>query len=56
MRPLILVGSDYWQPLLDAWRTSMLSGERQLISPEDMDLVTVVDTVEQATAALTNLR
>jgi uncharacterized protein (TIGR00730 family) len=56
MRPLILVGSDYWQPLLDAWKTSMLSGERQLIAPEDMDLVTVVDTVEQAKAALTNLR
>jgi predicted Rossmann-fold nucleotide-binding protein len=56
LRPLILVGSDYWQPLLDAWKKTMLSDERKLISPEDMDLVTVVDSVEAAQAALTNLR
>ena len=55
-RPLVLVGSDYWQPILDAWKSTMLSPERKLIAPEDMDLVTVVDSAEAATAALTNLR
>ena len=55
-RPLVLVGSDYWQPILEAFKKTMLSPERTLIAPEDMDLVTVVDTVAAATAALTNLR
>lgn len=55
-RPLVLVGSDYWQPILDAFRSTMVSSERMLIAPEDMDLVTVVDTAEAAEAALTNLR
>jgi predicted Rossmann-fold nucleotide-binding protein len=56
VRPLILVGRDYWQPLVDSWRQSMLSGARQLISPEDLDLITIVDTVDEAKQALTNLR
>lgn len=55
-RPLILVGSDYWTPVLEAFKQTMLSPERQLIAPEDMDLVTVVDSAEAARAALTNLR
>jgi len=55
-RPIILVGGDYWQPILDAWQKTMLSEDRQLISPEDMNLVTVVNTVDEAKAALTNLR
>ncbi len=55
-RPLVLVGSDYWKPILEAFKQTMLSPERQLIAPEDMDLVTVVDTADEARAALTNLR
>ncbi|MDP2341026.1 MAG: LOG family protein [Deltaproteobacteria bacterium] len=55
-RPLILVGSDYWAPILKAWQETMLSPDRKLIAPEDMELFTVVDTVEAARAALTNLR
>jgi uncharacterized protein (TIGR00730 family) len=55
-RPLVLVGSDYWTPILDAFKHTMLSPERQLIAPEDMQLVTVVDSAEAARAALTNLR
>ncbi len=55
-RPLVLVGSDYWKPILDAWQTTMLSPERKLIAPEDMELFTVVDTVAEAERALTNLR
>jgi uncharacterized protein (TIGR00730 family) len=55
-RPLVLVGSDYWKPILEAFKQTMLSPERQLIAAEDMDLVTVVDSAEAASAALTNLR
>jgi uncharacterized protein (TIGR00730 family) len=50
--PVVLVGKDYWQPMFDAIRETMLSGERQTISPEDMDLVTIVDTPEEALKAL----
>lgn len=55
-RPLVLVGSDYWQPILDAFKQTMLTPERMLIAPEDLQLVTIVDSAEAATAALTNLR
>ena len=55
-RPLVLVGSNYWQPMLAAWQKTMISPDRQLIAPEDMKLFTVVDTVEAARAAVQNLR
>lgn len=55
-RPLVLVGSDYWRPILAAWQQTMITPERKLIAPEDMQLFTVVDTVEAARQALTNLR
>jgi uncharacterized protein (TIGR00730 family) len=55
-RPLVLVGSDYWRPILDAWQQTMVSKDRMLIAPEDMELFTVVDDVAAARAALTNLR
>ena len=46
--PIVLVGTDYWQPIFDAIRKQMLSGDRQTISPEDMDLVTITDDPTQA--------
>jgi uncharacterized protein (TIGR00730 family) len=55
-RPLLLVGSDYWRPILDAFAQTMITPERRLIAPEDMQLFTVVDTVADAQKALTNLR
>ena len=44
--PLILVGSSFWNGLLDWIREQMISGGT--ISPEDMDLIKVVDTAEEA--------
>lgn len=55
-RPLVLVGSDYWKPILEAWQKTMISPDRKLIAPEDMELFTVVDSVADAQRALTNLR
>jgi len=43
--PVILVGSDYWQSLWDWIQNTLL--ERKLISPEDMDLVTIVDDPDE---------
>ena len=43
--PLILFGSDYWRGLLD-WARSL--EESGMISKGDLDLLTVVDTPEEA--------
>lgn len=43
--PVILVGRDYWEGLLDWVRSTLL--KRGLISPEDMDLVTVLDDPDE---------
>ncbi len=43
MIPVVLVGKDYWQPIFDALKKTMLSPERQTISPTDLDLVTITD-------------
>ena len=48
--PIILVGSDYWKGLID-WIKERLLGE-QNISPEDLDLFEVVDTVEEVMESL----
>lgn len=43
--PVILVGSDYWKYIWD-WVRSTLLG-RRLISPEDIDLVSIVDDPDE---------
>lgn len=45
--PVILVGKKYWQGLLD-WITQTLRDEYETISPEDMNLFSVVDTADEA--------
>ncbi|HPD60527.1 MAG TPA: TIGR00730 family Rossman fold protein, partial [Thermodesulfobacteriota bacterium] len=42
--PVILVGSDYWNGLLDWIKSTLLTSK--LISPEDLELFTVVDKPE----------
>lgn len=51
--PVVLIGKDYWQPIFDALRKTMLSPERQTISPHDLDLVTIVDDPREALQAMT---
>jgi len=41
--PVVLVGEDYWRPIFGALRAEMLSGARQTIAPEDIELVTITD-------------
>ena len=50
--PIVLLGSDYWQPIVDACERVMLSEERQTVSPEDFRLLTVVDGADAAWKAL----
>jgi uncharacterized protein (TIGR00730 family) len=48
--PLILVGRDFWQGMLD-WFQARLVAEG-LIQPEDMDLLQVIDRPEDVVAAI----
>lgn len=48
--PLILVGSSFWQGLVD-WIVSHLLGEG-MISPDDMDLFQIVETSDEVLEAI----
>ncbi len=48
--PIILVGSKFWGGLVEWFRTALL--EEKLISPEDMDLIQVIDEPEQVVSAI----
>jgi uncharacterized protein (TIGR00730 family) len=54
-RPIVLVGSDFWAPIMDACTSVMLSGERRTISPEDVHLYRIVDSAEEALAVLSGV-
>lgn len=45
--PLVLIGKKYWHGLIDWIKSSMLEDERN-ISPDDLNLFTLVDTPEEA--------
>lgn len=48
--PVILVGTDYWQGLLDWIRNQMLA--EGMLTSADMDLINVIDEPEQVLAAI----
>lgn len=45
--PIVLVGTEYWSGLMDWVRNTMLSRENN-INEEDLDLVNIVDTADEA--------
>jgi uncharacterized protein (TIGR00730 family) len=45
--PIILMGSDFWQPLLD-WIKTIMYGEYKAIDARDQELWTLTDSVEEA--------
>ncbi len=45
--PTVLVGKAYWSGLMDWIKKTMLNEEKN-VSPEDLDLFTVVDTSDEA--------
>lgn len=51
--PIILVGTDFWEGLLD-WIRKVLLDKFKNISPKDMDLIHVVDTPEDVLRILDN--
>ncbi|HTJ96155.1 MAG TPA: TIGR00730 family Rossman fold protein [Rhodocyclaceae bacterium] len=48
--PIILVGKDFWQGLLDWFRTRLVTDK--LINPEDMDLIQVIDEPAEIVEAI----
>ena len=48
--PLILVGSTFWNGLVDWFRARLITGG--MIDPEDMDLIQVIDEPERVAAAI----
>jgi hypothetical protein len=51
--PVVLVGSQFWGGLVE-WIRAVLLGQEKNISPDDMFLFSVVDTAEEAVAAVTS--
>lgn len=45
--PVVLVGKDYWKGMLDWIKETMLDKEHN-VSPDDIDLIKVVDTANEA--------
>lgn len=45
--PVILVGKKFWQPLLN-WIREVMFGEHQYINREDMNIMHLVDSAEEA--------
>ncbi len=48
--PLILVGSSYWQAMLDWFRDQLV--KEGMINPEDLDLITVIDDPDCVVATI----
>jgi len=49
--PIVLVGKDFWSGMLDWIKETVLEKE-QNVSPQDLHLFTLVDTAEEAVAAI----
>ncbi|MFY0626508.1 MAG: TIGR00730 family Rossman fold protein [Reichenbachiella sp.] len=49
--PIVLVGKQYWKGLVD-WIKNVMLLENENISEEDMDLFVLVDTADEAVAAI----
>ncbi len=53
--PVILMGSDYWKGLIDWIRDKMLA-EHGFISPQDLDVFSLVDEPEQVAKIIVEFR
>ena len=49
--PIVLVGKEYWSGLVD-WIKKVLLKQEKNISPEDLDLFSLVDTADEAVYAI----
>lgn len=52
--PILLIGRDYWQPLLD-WFSNTLLEKHRTIGKDDINLFHIVDSAEEAHALIQQL-
>lgn len=52
--PVVLVGKEYWTPLLN-WMRTELAEKRGTIDPQDLEIMRLVDSVEEAHKAVHTL-
>ena len=45
--PVVIYGKDYWEPLIRFFEKDLLK-KHKTISPEDLDLIHLVDSVDEA--------
>lgn len=50
--PIVLYGRDFWDPLMDFFKNKMLKSY-QTINKEDLELIQIVDSVEEAMKYIT---
>lgn len=48
--PIVLMGKEFWNPIMDWVKTSLI--ENQFISPADLDLFSMTDSPEEAAAII----
>ncbi|HLJ94195.1 MAG TPA: TIGR00730 family Rossman fold protein [Gemmataceae bacterium] len=51
--PLVLMGVDYWRPLLDFFRHRLM--EQKTVDPIDVNRIMVTDSAEEAVASVTDV-
>lgn len=51
--PIILFGSDFWQPIMD-YSKNVLLDQFQTISPEDLNLFQIIDSVDECVEVIKN--
>lgn len=51
--PIILVGKQFWSGLID-WVQNIMIDQEKTVSPEDMNLIKIVDTADEVVVALDN--
>jgi predicted Rossmann-fold nucleotide-binding protein len=51
--PIILVGMDYWSGLFE-WIKKTLLEKDQYVNPEDLNLIRLVDTADEAVKEIEN--
>jgi uncharacterized protein (TIGR00730 family) len=53
--PVILMGGEYWKGLIE-WMEQKMLGEHKYISPEDLNVFTVLDDPKEAVKVITDFR
>ena len=51
--PIVLVGSSYWTGLMD-WIKEVMLGQENNINEKDLELITIVDTTDEAVDIINN--